>query len=255
MQAIIQQQLDRIETQHNVRILLAIESGSRAWGFASPDSDYDVRFIYYHPQSWYLSVFEQRDVIELPVDDVLDINGWDVRKALRLLWKSNAALLEWLHSPIVYRAQDAQRQHLDALICHAFLPRASTHHYLAMAQQAQRAIAASPQASLKKYFYALRACLCSLWIVRFNSVPPVRFQELLTTLLEPNNDVAKRIQQYLTVKTEQQEQATIAHDPLLDTYLNRTLQHCADNVPADKPQRDIHPFDEALRLIIRSASA
>ena len=92
----IERVLDRIERRHNVRILLTVESGSRAWGFASPDSDYDVRFVYAHERDWYLSVFEKRDVIEEMLEDRLDINGWDLRKALRLLYRSNPPLLEWL---------------------------------------------------------------------------------------------------------------------------------------------------------------
>ena len=92
------------EKEHGVRILLAVESGSRAWGFESPNSDFDARFIYVHPRDWYLSVGleEQRDVIEYPIVDDIDLNGWDLRKALRLFWKSNPAFVEWIQSPIVY---------------------------------------------------------------------------------------------------------------------------------------------------------
>lgn len=100
----IQQRIAAIESEHGVRVLFACESGSRGWGFASPDSDYDVRFVYVHPLPWYLQVSPQRDVIELPISDVLDINGWELRKALGLLKKGNATLVEWLDSPVVYRA-------------------------------------------------------------------------------------------------------------------------------------------------------
>lgn len=93
-----------LEIRENIRILWAVESGSRAWGFPSPDSDYDVRFVYVRPLEWYLSLNPGRDVVELPIVDELDVAGWDLRKALRLLVKANPALLEWLSSPIVYRA-------------------------------------------------------------------------------------------------------------------------------------------------------
>ena len=96
--------LARIEEEHDVRIVFACESGSRGWGFSSPDSDYDVRFIYAHDLDWYLTVFPGRDVIELPIDDVYDVSGWDLRKALGLLRNGNATLVEWLSSPVVYRA-------------------------------------------------------------------------------------------------------------------------------------------------------
>ena len=99
----IQTQLRRIEEEESIKILLAVESGSRAWGFASPDSDYDVRFIYIRRMEDYLKLEKVRDVIELPMDDVLDMNGWDLQKTLRLLYKSNPTLFEWFSSPIVYQ--------------------------------------------------------------------------------------------------------------------------------------------------------
>src|SRR5947209_3872560 len=94
--------LYEIEKEQSVKILYAVESGSRAWGFASKDSDYDIRFIYVHPIDWYISIEEKRDVIEYPVKDLLDFSGWDIRKALQLYKKSNPPLYEWLVSPIVY---------------------------------------------------------------------------------------------------------------------------------------------------------
>ena len=100
----ILQRLKQTEQDKNVRIVMAIESGSRAWGFESPDSDYDVRFIYVHEKDWYLSIdsSEERDVIEYPITDDIDLNGWDIRKALKLFSKSNPSFIEWIHSPITY---------------------------------------------------------------------------------------------------------------------------------------------------------
>ena len=94
-------ELTRIEQAYDCEVLLAVESGSRAWGFQSRDSDYDVRFVYVHRPEWYLSVDLdlRRDVIEKPITDELDISGWDIRKTLRLFAKSNPPLLEWLGSP------------------------------------------------------------------------------------------------------------------------------------------------------------
>ena len=103
MRELILSKLEEIEKQYDVHILLAVESGSRAWGFESPDSDYDVRFIYVRKQSDYLKLEGIRDVIELPIDDTLDINGWDITKTLRLLYKSNPTLFEWFSSPIISR--------------------------------------------------------------------------------------------------------------------------------------------------------
>src|SRR5436190_8518118 len=101
MKARILEALASIEAGEGVRILMAVESGSRAWGFASPDSDYDVRFVYAHERDWYLSIFDKRDVIELMLPDRLDVNGWDLRKSLRLFSKCNLAMNEWIGSPIL----------------------------------------------------------------------------------------------------------------------------------------------------------
>lgn len=100
---VITEKLNEIEEKENVKILHAVESGSRAWGFASPDSDYDVRFIYVRKKEDYLTLCEKSDVIEWQLDETLDINGWDLKKALQLFHKSNATLFEWSNSPIVYR--------------------------------------------------------------------------------------------------------------------------------------------------------
>ena len=103
VQEIIPAKLKEIESRENIRVIHCVESGSRAWGFASPDSDYDVRFIYVRPLEYYLRLDKTRDVIEWQLDDTLDINGWDLQKALRLLHSSNPTLFEWNNSPIIYK--------------------------------------------------------------------------------------------------------------------------------------------------------
>lgn len=122
MQNLICKKLQEIEKKENVKILLAVESGSRAWGFESPDSDYDVRFIYVRQKEDYLRLDKIRDVIELPLNDVLDMNGWDLQKALRLLHKSNPTLFEWLASPIVY-LETPFAEELRAIMPKYFFPK------------------------------------------------------------------------------------------------------------------------------------
>ena len=129
----IKEQLRRIEEAENIKILLAVESGSRAWGFASPDSDYDVRFVYIRSLEDYLRLDAIRDVIELPIDDVLDINGWDLQKTLRLLHKSNPTLFEWFSSPIVYKKTEFSDKFRD-LMMHYFSPKKTLYHYVSMAE-------------------------------------------------------------------------------------------------------------------------
>jgi predicted nucleotidyltransferase len=178
--------LDRllaIEAEHGVRVLYACESGSRGWGFASPDSDYDVRFIYAHPLPWYLRVSAQRDVIEVPISDELDINGWELRKALSLLKKGNATLIEWLESPVVYRADvDFLRAMRDAAQ-QTHQAERSFHHYVHMARKNYREYLRGDTVRLKKYLYVLRPLLATLWIEQGRGVAPMRFQDLVDAIV------------------------------------------------------------------------
>ncbi len=128
METQIQNAREEIEANFRVKVLFACESGSRAWGFPSEDSDYDVRFLYVHRPEWYLCVFPGRDVIEQPVSDLLDVSGWSLKKALELLRKSNPALQEWLSCPIVYRERPDALQPLRDLADRTFNPLASCHH-------------------------------------------------------------------------------------------------------------------------------
>lgn len=172
------QELLRIERQNNVRILLAVESGSRARGFASPDSDYDVRFVYAHERDWCLSIFEDRDVIEEMLPDRLDINGWDLRKTLRLFSKCNLALNEWLGSPIVYSEAPGFRERLLRMIPQYFNPIGAAHHYRSMADRAITEYLTDGQIAIKKLFYVLRPLLACRWIRHTVAQPPTEFEKL-----------------------------------------------------------------------------
>lgn len=157
--------LCQVERDNNVIILFAIEAGSRAWGFPSPDSDYDVRFVYSRPLSWYLSIKERRDVIELPIEGLLDVNGWDLKKALHQLNKGNPAFLEWLNSPILYWSNGSVLQKLREISLRTFDPKASIYHYLHMARgNWQQYILGKERVNLKKYLYVLRPILCCWWV-------------------------------------------------------------------------------------------
>ena len=147
----IQEQLRRIEEAENIKILLAVESGSRAWGFASPDSDYDVRFVYIRRPEDYLRLDAVRDVIELPIDDVLDINGWDLQKTLRLLHKSNPTLFEWFSSPIVYQITEFADKFRE-LMMHYFSSKKTLYHYISMAEGNYREYLQGEIVRAKKYF-------------------------------------------------------------------------------------------------------
>ncbi len=203
MRQTIQQRLRQIEQNESVHILYACESGSRSWGFASTDSDYDVRFIYVRPKDWYLRVDleQQRDVIELPIDDLLDINGWDLKKALKLFYKSNPALIEWLHSPIVYQADKRFLDALKALLLEYYSPRACFYHYSHMAKGNFREYLQGEQVRIKKYFYVLRPLLAMRWIAQGRGVVPVCFEELVAAVVT-DTSLYQDIEQLLEAKKQ-----------------------------------------------------
>lgn len=162
-----------------VRTLYACESGSRAWGFASPDSDWDVRFVFAHACEAYLSIERPSEMIDLFLPHDLDLAGWDLRKALGLLRKSNPSLLEWLHSPIVYREQSGFLDEMRHLARRAFSPNAGLHHYRSMAGSNLAKALPTPEGPLKKYLYVLRPLLAARWIERKGTIAPVPMASLL----------------------------------------------------------------------------
>ena len=174
----INEKLDEIERKEGVRILHAVESGSRAWGFASPDSDYDVRFVYVRPKEDYLRLDEPRDVIEWQLDEVLDINGWDLRKALRQFAKGNATLFEWSGSPIVYRTTKEWTR-IKEVSKQYFSEKAAVYHYYGTANSTLQGYLLGDAVRYKKYFYALRPLLAARFIEEYHVAPPVLFDDLL----------------------------------------------------------------------------
>ncbi len=230
-------ELDRIERDHEVRILMACESGSRGWGFSSPDSDYDARFIYVHRQPWYLSVNEatgpgqaQRDVIELPIDDELDVSGWDLRKALRLVSKSNPTLSEWLRSPIVYRQDDAAVSALVQAVDQFHSPLGSWWHYYNMASSNYRGYLRGERVRTKKYLYVLRPLLACRWIECEPGPPPMAFELLLDRLL-PEGPVRDAIDQLLVVKRASAEVTDGPRVAAISGYIEAELDAMAAGAP------------------------
>jgi len=249
MKDTIEQQLRDIEKEHHVEILYACESGSRAWGFASPDSDYDVRFIYVQPAHRYLSIREGRDFIELPVNQLLDINGWDIKKALQLFLKSNGPLYEWLQSPIVYKEEGGFARELSSLMPSYFSRRAGCHHYLSMARNAFENELQGERVKLKKYFYALRPALACRWIIERQAVPPMEFAILRTGV--EGKDWQAAVDDLLARKQEADEKALTDAVPVLQDWLEQTLDHYkkkGDEIPALK--NDTEELDRLFRKYI-----
>lgn len=205
-QLAIEDALTDLEAHHNVRILFAVESGSRAWGFPSPDSDYDVRFVYAHTVDWYLSISPGRDVIELPITDDLDINGWDIRKALGLLVKPNPVMLEWLSSPIRYVWDDMICEKLIQFARSTTHRAACLHHYLKIGEtQWARYVEGQTEVNLKKYFYVLRPALAIRWIRLHPEIaPPMNLQEL-TAGADIDADSLHEMERLLALKGQSNE--------------------------------------------------
>jgi predicted nucleotidyltransferase len=246
MKDVISSKLIEVEAQSQIKILLAVESGSRAWGFPSPDSDYDVRFIYVHPKDYYLSIDDQRDVIELPVDEVLDINGWDIRKALKLFAKSNAPLFEWLQSPIVYQSDDQFHKALVQLMPLYFNPRAMFHHYFSMAKAAiEGKEFVGDQIKLKKHFYALRTLLSCEWILERNEIPPMEFGKLRVLL---DSELNKIVDDLLELKGKMDETFTIKSPPLIQSWI---FSRCGDFERHKPEERSIATDRESLNQLFR----
>ena len=227
--AAIEQALARIEQEHDVHIVFACESGSRGWGFSSPDSDYDARFVYVHRRPWYLTVNErtrpgqpQRDVIELPIDTDLDVSGWDLRKALRLVSKSNPTLSEWLRSPIVYRRDDVATKGLIHLSERFYSRIAGWHHYHSMAKGNFRGYLRGERVRTKKYLYVIRPVLACRWIETHEAPPPMAFEVMLDRLL-PVGPVREAIVAWLVVKRASKEVADGPRIPVISEYLESEL--------------------------------
>jgi predicted nucleotidyltransferase len=227
----IEAELDALGQVHGVRILLAIESGSRAWGFPSLDSDYDVRFLYCPPVASYLTVTPERDVIERPVDAVLDIGGWDLRKALALTLKSNAVIHEWLTSPIFYRRNAVFAERLLALTRDAADLNAHAHHYLALGRRSHAPIAAGEPVRLKTYCYALRAALCLDWVTRIQTPAPMDLPSLLAGL-DPRPETREAIADLVARKAEATEGDITAPLPILDRFIGARLAESPPFLPS-----------------------
>lgn len=180
----IREELDRLEAEEGLRVLYACESGSRAWGFPSTDSDWDVRFLYVRPPAHYLTIGKTSDVVERPITDELDVAGWDLPKALELFRKSNPPLLEWLRSPIVYRESGSAAARLREMTPRYYSPVACMFHYLHMARGNDREFLRGDVVRLKKYFYVLRPVLACLWIERGLGPVPTEFAALVDRLVE-----------------------------------------------------------------------
>ena len=242
----IKAKLKEIEISENVRILHCVESGSRAWGFASPDSDFDVRFIYVRPLEYYLRSNKTRDVIEWQLDNTLDINGWDLQKALRLLYKSNPTIFEWNLSPIIYYTTEDWKD-ISGIINNYFDKIAGLYHYLNMAKSNYRNFLQGEIVCLKKYFYVLRPILACQWILKYGTPPPVLFNELVDDCLDWK--LRPVVNDLIRMKRESPEIEEGPRIAEINDYLYENIENITVRVAEPSHQKP-HDWDTLNRIFI-----
>lgn len=231
------EQLRVLEEERNIKILYAVESGSRAWGFASENSDWDVRFVYVHSLDWYLQIGEKKDNIEQMLPNDLDLSGWDLRKSLNLLRKSNPSLLEWLDSPIIYIENKTAISELRALAATCFNSKSVMYHYLNMARNTYKSYLGHDMVKIKKYFYAFRPLFACRWIEKHGTMPPVLFEKMLAEFNDPI--IRPMIDNLLIEKKAAQEIGERPRNQILNDFITNEIDYF-DNylktVKVDKTQ-------------------
>jgi predicted nucleotidyltransferase/uncharacterized protein YndB with AHSA1/START domain len=248
VRANIDRRLADIESRFGVEVFYACESGSRAWDFASPDSDYDVRILYRHSRDWYLSLTEQRDVIETPIEGVYDINGWDLRKALRLALDGNPVLFEWLVSPIRYRERPLASGFRDVAFG-VFDPLKAYRHYLSMARSQRRTYLMGETVRQKKYFYAVRPLLACQYLLAHRDTVPMRFFDLVDAVAPPA-EVREALVDLLRSKRAASEAAEAQRLPVLDRWIEEGLDALEARAPEPPARVDREPLERFFRMAV-----
>lgn len=257
--------LSQIEETFSVQVLYACESGSRAWGFPSQNSDFDLRFLYVRPPGWYLSVkTNRRDVIDdhdleepslaLDIREKLDPSGWDLRKALGLLRKSNPSLLEWLRSPIVYREHDLVNRLREDLLPRYYDPSSCHYHYYNMAtDNFSRYVEGEEHPQLKKYLYTLRPVLAMRWIETKSGPVPTPFEALIERCIEDEEaEVRRAARRLVDAKQEGRELDRGSRLPALNAFLAAEIERFADAPPEETPVRTVEPLDDYFHTVLRT---
>lgn len=249
MDNIIKQKIADIEQKFSVKVILAVESGCRAWGFPSLNSDYDVKFIYVNKPDWYISIDQKQETIELPISNYIDMNGWDILKSFKLLSRYDPSLQEWISSPIVYKSSQDEVDTIKRLAKTSFMPESSFNHYLSMAKTKLEYIVDKENIRIKNYMYAIRAIFCCQYILAYTSQPPMKISQLLKHLdSEPlKNEIAKLID----IKFENPEKFEIPRVPLIEAFLSEKLSSLSNNTISNPKKTDTHIYDNTLIDIIK----
>lgn len=247
MKTTIQQKLTEIEKAHRIKILYSCESGSRAWGFASPDSDYDVRFIYSRPIEEYLTIQTKKDHLSFPINDELDIYGWDISKILQLITRSNTTPFEWLQSPVIYKEDATIKEELWTLCQSYFCPRSNIYHYLGIARGAIETMDGK-DIKIKKLFYVLRPMLAALWCVKRDTIAPMSIYPLMDLLTD---DLRKKVLSLIELKSTANESYLIEIDQDIKAWIDQTFDYCMEaSLQLTKKNFDPKIADEFFRKMI-----
>ncbi len=239
-------EIKNLEQQHHIKILYAVESGSRAWGFASSNSDWDVRFIYVYDLNWYLSVEDKKDNIEIILPNDIDLSGWELKKALLLYRKSNPPLLEWLRSPIVYTESYSTAGALRNALEQYFNPKSCLYHYLHMARGNWEAYFKQDVVRIKKYFYVLRPLLACCWIEKTGEMAPMEFELLLNAEVD-QNELRAAIDALLVKKMSGEELDKGDRIEVIDRFIEEKLAYYLDYVK-QVDYRHTPSFDELNKM-------
>ena len=260
--------LDIIEKSHNVKILYACESGSRAWGFDSEDSDYDIRFVYTKPWDQYLTVFPiTKDTIDRNSSEVcksfvkhdLDFSGWDIRKVGYQMAKGNPDMISWFYSPIIYREYDCISR-IRELAEKFFKNKSAFYHYEHMANRNYRQYIKNVdgQVKAKKYLYVLRPLLACMWIKFFNNAPPMLFENVYTNKyikdILINESIYTDLVRLIIEKRSGKEMEFIDKIPKVDTFCEKYLWYFKEEgeqaIVKEKTQEDWDEIDQIFRDIV-----
>ncbi len=242
----IKSHLLELEKRENLKILYAAESGSRAWGCPSPDSDYDVRIIYLRHPDWYFSIDNKKDSMDYFHGELLDINGWDIRKTLRLLRKSNVTPFEWAQSPMVYMERGDFRNRLLGFARTFFQPNYALNHYKGIAMNSFESGLVGEKIKLKKLFYVIRPVLAAKWIIENKTVPPMDIPNLL--VMVKDDGIKSRIKDLLKMKESANEDYVHTIESDLLEYLKRAFKFIKNTPTLDrKPAADSNMLDEFYR--------
>lgn len=243
MKTEIKKELERLETELEIKILYAVESGSRAWGFPSTNSDWDVRFIYIHKRDWYLSIDEKKDSYVKILPNDIDLSGWELRKTLKLFRKSNPPFMEWLDSPIIYKESYSTISKLRKASKDYFNPKSCMYHYFSMAQSNFREYLKGEQVRIKKYFYVLRPVLACMWIERTSLMAPMEFDVMVESEIK-NREVKNEVLKLLARKKSGEE---LDWEPKIDA-IDEFLEEKVNYFNAYLKNFDFKKYPETERL-------